>query len=259
MGRNGLSDCLDLIIDLENRLEERLAFLLTATERYLEAPGIIGALQTLVAGQREALQTHALSLDTTDIPPIGSAISAALEASPEPSPETQDVLTMLRGLAVAFTQAAFGYALLHALAHRSYDVRTANLADEHRMAYLRAVGTVHRAVGDVAVQELHESGHVCRCQCPACGPGICICWHVHIDQTCEDALAEGIVVRSPRTPSNAEHAGLRHGDVVLWVDDQVVRSYEDMRDGMGRHQPGEEVKLRVQRGSGELQDVTIIR
>ena len=77
--------------------------------------------------------------------------------------------------------------------------------------------------------------------------------------TGEKRLTEGIVVRTPRGDSNAERAGLRHGDVILSVDDQVVRSYEDLRDGMGRYQLGEEVKLRVRRLTGELEDVIVRR
>lgn len=258
MERDGLRECLDLIIDLEVRLRETLAPLLAATGNYLEAPGIVGALHTLVSAQGDVLQAHSQAPDTTDVPPIGSTISAALEAGQE-NTSGSETLAMLRAVTTRLSQTAFGYAVLHAVAHRSYDVTTANLADEHRRAYVRAIEALHRAVGDVAVDELQEAGHVCRCQCPACGPGICICWHVHADAAREEALAEGILVRAPRPRSNADRAGLRHGDVVLAVEDEIVRSYEDMRDGMGRHQPGENVHLRVRRSTGELDDVVITR
>jgi serine protease Do len=73
------------------------------------------------------------------------------------------------------------------------------------------------------------------------------------------AAAEGIVVRTPRAGSNAERAGLRRGDVILAVEGEEVRSYQDMREKMGKHQPGESVKLRVRRGNGEPEEVAITR
>lgn len=260
-GRDGLRQSLESMVALESRLEESLARLSAETKRYLEAPTIIGRLHELVTGQRDALQAHVERLGDTDVPPIGSAISTAFEAHPETQSGKQEMVATLRALATAFTQTALGYAVLHALAHRSYDIATADVSDQHRRSYLQAVQAIHRAVGDVAVQELQESGHACRCECPACGPGICICWHVHVepDVTGAGAPTQGIVVRAPRDQSNAERAGLRHGDVILAVDDQEVWSYEDMRDGLGGHQPGEGVKLRVRRGTGEPQELVVRR
>lgn len=58
---------------------------------------------------------------------------------------------------------------------------------------------------------------------------------------------------------NAERAGLGHGGVILALDGRELRSYEDMRDGMGAHQPGEEVKLRVRRGAGDSHEMVVTR
>lgn len=262
-GQNGLRQSLDSMIALESQLEETIGRFSAQTDRYLEVPAVIGHLHSLVTGQRDALQAHLQGLGQAEVPPAPSAISAAFEALPEIERSKQGPGTVptLRAVAAAFTQTALGYAVLHALAHRSYDIATADLADQHRRHYLQAVQAIHQAVGDVAVQELQEGGHACRCQCPACGPGICICWHVHVEPevTGPGTTTEGIVVRAPRAQSNAERAGLRHGDVILAVDGREVRSYEDMRDGMGAHQPGEEVKVRVRRGSGDPQELVVRR
>ena len=76
--------------------------------------------------QHEALKAHVQVLDHPDVSFTASALSAAFEAPPETQlgkrgPET---LASLRALATAFTQIAFGYALLHALAHRSVTIAT---------------------------------------------------------------------------------------------------------------------------------------
>lgn len=262
-GQDGLRQGLESMVALESRLEQTLALFSAEAKGYLETPAFVDELHSLVTGQREALRAHLQGLGETDVPPIGSAISSAFDgpAESQPDAEGRETLDTLRAVATAFTETAFGYAVLHGIAHRSYDIATANLADQHRRNYLGAVHAIHQAVGDVAIQELQEAGHPCRCECPACGPGICICWHVHdeAEVTGAGAPSEGIVVRAPRAQSNAERAGLRHGDVILAVDGQEVRSYEDMRDGMGAHQPGEEVELRIRRGTGDLQELVITR
>ncbi|MGH2555413.1 MAG: PDZ domain-containing protein [Actinomycetota bacterium] len=259
-GKDGLRRGLDSMVAVESRLEQRLAEALAETKGYLEAPTIIGRLQSLVVGQREALQTHVQELGDTDVPVVGSAISVAFEApSKERGKQGDETIATLRALATAFAETAFAYAVLHALAHRSYHVPTANLADEHRRNYLAAAQAIHQAVGDVAVEELQEDGLTCRCECPSCSPGICLCWHVHADPgiTGPGAPTEGIVVRAPRAGSHAERADLRHGDVILAVGDKGIHSYQDMLDRMRDHQPGEVVSLRVRRGADEAQEVMI--
>jgi len=262
-GQDGLRQSLDWMIARESGLEQRLAQLSHEAKEYLVAPAVISHLYSLVTEQREALHAHLRELGHTNIPLIGSPLSAVFETPPETQRDKQvkEAVAALLALAKAFTETAFGYAVLHALAHRSYEVATANLADQHRRNYLKVAQAIHQAVGDVAVQELNEAGHTCRCQCPSCGPGICICWHVHVDSdiTGLGVPAEGIVVRAPRAGSNAELAGLRHADVILTVDGREVRSYQDMLDRMRDHEPGEDVKLRVRRGTGDPQDLMLTR
>lgn len=182
-GQDGLWQGLSSMVALESRLEESLALLSAETRGYLEAPIVIGRLHSLVTGQREALQAHLQDLGETDIPPVVSAISAAFETPPETQrgKQGEGMVATLRAVATAFTQTAFGYVVLHGLAHRFYHVATADLSDQHRRNYLQAARAIHQAVGDVVVQELQEAGHACRCECPACSPGICLCWHVHVE------------------------------------------------------------------------------
>lgn len=262
VGKDGLRQGLESVIALESRLEQRLTEVLAATKGYLEAPRVIGVLQSRVTRQREALEAHLRGLGDTQVPPAGPAVSAAFEGSSETQGiQGESVIALLRGLATALTEATFAYVALHALAHRSYHVATANLADEHRRNYMGAAQAIHQAAGDVAVQELDGAGHMCRCECPSCSPGICLCWHIHLDPevTGPGVAREGIMVRAPRAGSNAERAGLRHGDVILAVSGNEVRSYQDMLDRMRDHQPGEDASLRVRRGVGDPQELIITR
>jgi S1-C subfamily serine protease len=69
----------------------------------------------------------------------------------------------------------------------------------------------------------------------------------------------GFVVRAPRAGSNAVQAGLRHGDVILAVDGQVVSTYQEMVGRMREYQPGERVELRIRRGNTEPRALVVTR
>lgn len=256
---DGLRQAVSSMVALESRLEESLAALSAETSGYLEAPTVLGELQSLAREQREALAAHLEELGDTDIPPLEAGISAAFEARPDS--RGRGTLASLRTVATAFTEASFGYEVLHGLAHRFFQLPTADLADQHRRSYLQAAQAVHRAAGDVVIQELQDAGHACRCQCPGCGPGICLCWHVHLDPDVEGpgVVGEGFVVRAPRAGSNAEQAGLRQGDVILAVAGQEVGSYQEMVGRMREFEPGEPVGLRIRRGAAEPQQLVVTR
>lgn len=167
----------------------------------------------------------------------------------------------MRALDTAFSQAALAYEVLHGVAHRFFHPATAELADQHRRNYLQAAETIHQALGDVVLQLLQDAGHACRCECPACNAGICLCWHVHVEPVANGpgVSGEGIVARAPRAGSNAERAGLRHGDVILAVDGEEVGSYQDMLEKMRAREPGQRVELRIRRGADEPQELELIR
>jgi hypothetical protein len=114
------------MIALESRLDESLARLSAETSGYLEAPTVISELHSLVRRQREALQAHLEGLGDTGVPPVEAAISRALEApsDTQPGEQKQGTLATLRAVSTAFTETAFGYEVLHGLAHRVFHVPT---------------------------------------------------------------------------------------------------------------------------------------
>ena len=76
-----------------------------------------------------------------------------------------------------------------------------------------------------------------------------------------DSSAEegGILVRQPKANSAALKADLRQGDVILAADDQHVQTYLELQSEIRKHEPGEDVRLRVTRGSGEPLEVIVTR
>jgi len=68
--------------------------------------------------------------------------------------------------------------------------------------------------------------------------------------------AMGALVQSVNAASPAEKAGLRHGDIVLKVDDREIGETRDLIEYVSSKRPGSKVRLRVLRG-GERIDVDV--
>lgn len=66
-------------------------------------------------------------------------------------------------------------------------------------------------------------------------------------------VTEGVYVGGLTENSSAAEAGLQEGDVILAVENQKVRSMPELQAQIGRHRPGEEVKIRVLRKSQTLE------
>ncbi len=88
-----------------------------------------------------------------------------------------------------------------------------------------------------------------------------MCWHAHVESLMPGSPAEegGILVRQPKANSAALKADLRHGDVIVAADDQHVQTYQELQSEIRKHEPGEEVRLRVNRGLSEPLEVTVTR
>ncbi|MGQ0668407.1 MAG: hypothetical protein ACT4PO_01815 [Actinomycetota bacterium] len=149
-GQDGLRQSLESMVALESRLDESLAALPRPRGTWRRRPSSARCARSWPGSGRPSRPISRGSARRTCPWPL------------RPSPR--------RSPCAALTETALGYAVLHALAHRFYEVDTANLADQHRTNYLQAVQAVHQAIADAVVQELQDAGHACRCECPACGP-----------------------------------------------------------------------------------------
>lgn len=69
-------------------------------------------------------------------------------------------------------------------------------------------------------------------------------------------VTEGVYVGGLTENSSAAEAGLQEGDVILAVEDQKVRSMPELQAHIGRHRPGESVRVKVLRG-GKTQEVAV--
>lgn len=173
----------------------------------------------------------------------------------------------------SLNEAVLAYAALHALAHRAFDSQgegnTADLAESHLRAHARAIQELDVMISEAVVLESSETGMECRCTCPTCGLGLCLC-SPHgantVRQAWRDSLpppAEGgLRVRPPRSGSEAERAELRAGDRVVAIDGTDIANDLDtltIQAAIRAHGSGEEMRLTVRRGEGEAMNVTLRR
>jgi S1-C subfamily serine protease len=67
------------------------------------------------------------------------------------------------------------------------------------------------------------------------------------------AVDEGAIVLEVAPGTPAEDAGIRPGDVILEVDGLRVEGPRDVREGVQRNEPGDEIEIVLQRGSERIE------
>jgi 2-alkenal reductase len=73
------------------------------------------------------------------------------------------------------------------------------------------------------------------------------------------AVQTGILITSVSRGTPAEKAGLKAGDVILKIDNDVVDADNPLNNILWRHQPGETVKLTINRAGREITvDATLV-
>ena len=172
----------------------------------------------------------------------------------------------------ALNQAIIGYAMLRTIALRFRDSpvagegNTGDIAEQHTENYVGAVHKINQMLHTVVVWELDREASACLCTCPCCGLGVCLC-ALSAKKSLSDAWAKvgpiadeaEVFLQPPRSGSAAANAGLLHGDIIVAVDGQELESYSTLQSAVREHPSGEAIELRVRRGSGELEDITIVR
>lgn len=172
----------------------------------------------------------------------------------------------LRRVHALVSEALAGYATLQPLAHRLRDSwvvadegTTAHIARAHTQEYLAVLGGILESISDVVRDELESQGFQCRCTCPSCGFGICVCatsarsivsyaWAAARPPAAE----AGVEIPPPRNGSSAETSGLRGGDVVLSIDGTRIDTHAVLQDGLRRLSRGDQTEFEVLRTGRRL-------
>lgn len=248
---------LDDLIELERRIETAAKAVSTSSSSAMPPDAA-----SLLADLRASSQRHREDLERQRHRIAEGALSVELPAT-----------RSFSKLYATLSEAVFAYSVLHARAHRDFDSQvegnTADLAESHLRAYANAVQHLNLLGSDIAVSELGDATVDCRCQCPACGLGLCLC-SPHGSNTVRQTMQEGIPkapegglrVRRPRAGSEAERAGLAAGDRVVAIDEQEIASDLDattVQAAIRARASGETLQLQVARGPGAPLELTVRR
>ena len=180
--------------------------------------------------------------------------------------------TAIQRVHTAIDSAIVGYSILQLLAlrHRDNylagDGNTADLAVAHYQNYIGVMSKINTMLHDVVVWELDRDGISCRCTCPCCDLGVCLCapssrsdlndaWGT----ASPDIDTTGVYVYPPRPESAAAAAGLSAGDVIEAVDGNELESFWTLHDVVESCETGAAMKFRVRRQSGDNIFVSVVR
>ncbi len=264
-----LSQYVNEMLASEGELDETLDRLSPDLKEHPGAADLVKRLHATTKRHREDLQ-HRI-----DAIRVEEEEKAYATRGREPADRALETLRALHG---QLSQAALGYAILHAVAHRYFDGpqegTTAELAENHLKDYAEVFRLINNVISDIAIWELGRQGQECQCECPSCGLGICLC-SPHGMNTVADVWREsanipaasginGMRVRLPRHGSPAAIAEVRSGDSIVAVDGQEVKdeswdSIMTMQQRIRGHKPGEVVRLRIRRESGSTDEIHVLR
>lgn len=255
MGLTPVADRLADLVDLERQLGELFNELATATSGDPRAESMLRSLSSTATDHGRRLQGRLQELGVNLAPRRPSLIDV-----PRPSRATT-TLGAVHAASTSLNHVVVAYAILHIVAHRFFDStgegNTADLAEEHLRAYTGAAQQINQILSDTVVIELGLEGHECRCQCPSCALGICLC-SPHGTSTVVQAWREtspgpagpGIEVRPVRQDSPAAQAGLGTGDRVVAADANEIEDETNlgvMQETIRSHSSGEPIELDVVR------------
>lgn len=270
-GLTSLQQQLAIMVALEQAIAARLGDLARQAAAHQQARDLLAGLRDLAAVQAAAAaeRLHAV------------APEAATPGETAAPPSPLDVLYAAAGRPVSAAllsahtllgQAILGYSLLQALCHRHRDSsisgepNTADLAQKHTRRYTEASQRILRLLHDALLWELSQRGDECRCTCPSCGLGVCLCATSSgriLSMAWADAGAfwppEGVPAHRPRRGSAAAVAGLAEGDLIAAADGQAIKTFMELQQIVRDHKSGEEVRLHVQRQSGEEATLVVVR
>lgn len=262
----------------------------------------VGRHRARAAGDRLDAMLEGLGRVTTDQREAWTGrldeIGAAHAIGPTPSPTDRlsaaddrwsagDILEQLAG---AIAQATASYVRLYATARLMFDAATCDLAAAHLRVCGEALQVINWLLPELVGHELESEGLGCRCVCPACSIGACLCVRNSTDTALhawgnvvpfgtrglpapDDAnelldrwsLADlapnrGVVLTAaPRRGSPLAVEGVQRRDRILEVNGVQVTMNPEIQNALTAHDVGDEAQVKVQRASGEVTNISVRR
>jgi hypothetical protein len=205
---------------------------------------------------RLVVREHVAALAALGLDPGGHSLDAN-ESGTRPS---QTISSAEHGFAAA-TRA---YAELHITARVLYEPGVCDLAERHLAHHIDGLQVMAGLLPGALARELNADGLFCRCICPSCSIGACLCVRSSVAAIASAwgwhglPPGDGVELRSPPRPgSQLAAAGIHERDHVLSVDGAPVRSNPELQAALRKHALGETARLSVQRSSGELLEVPV--
>lgn len=246
----------------------------------------LSGFEALTADQREAWSARLDDLGVSSSMG-GRPASAAQGLTDRPGSAS----TVLEELAAILAATAAGYITLYTTARLLFDSATCDLAADHLRATDEGIHVINWLLPDVVGRELQDDrGLNCRCVCPSCSIGACLCvrnstdtalhaWGVEppygtrglpdaedldarLDRWSLGTLVpdRGVALRSPPRPdSPLATVGLSRGDRIVQVGDVDVNSNPQIQEALSAYDPDDEIRLTVERTSGETTDFFVRR
>ncbi len=269
------------LLGIERQILAALDPISQELQGHADSAAFLARIRAMAEDHIGALRIRLMGIDVREpdllVPALASGVSERKTSTPKAP------FTALQILYALLSQATFGYSVLHVVAHRQLDSpwaieegNTADLAEELLREYTRALEILDTKGCEVAVWELSKEGLECRCVCPSCSLGICVCW-VHGISSVVDArkpilagetrpVHDGLQVASPRTDSVALVAGVGEGDAIIAIDEKRVGAeggigvmIRDFQQAVSAHAQGDTIRLKVRNASGDARDVQFPR
>jgi membrane-associated protease RseP (regulator of RpoE activity) len=208
---------------------------------------------------RAAVRDHIVVLAALGLDP-GDPSSDTLVATEIGGPPTRAILSVQERF-VAATQA---YASLFATARVLCEPEVCDLAERHLAHHVEGLRVLARILPGALARELNADGLFCRCVCPSCGIGACLCVRSSIAVVAEAwgwpglPIGDGIELLSPPRPgSQLAAASIHEGDWIVSVDGTQVSSNPELQAALRHHQIGEVAQIRIRSSTGEQRAVAI--
>ena len=233
-------------------IEVAIAEALASVARALDQADAIAEVERM----RRVVREHVAAVAALGLDPGGHSLDAT-ESGNRPS---QAISSAEQG----FAAATHAYAELYTTARVLYEPEVCDLAERHLAHHIDGLQVMAGLLPGALARELNADGLFCRCICPSCSIGACLCVRNSI-ATVADAwrwpglpTGDAVELRSPPRPgSQLAAAGIHERDRVLSVDGTQVRSNAELQAALRKHALGETAQLSVQRSSGELLDVPV--